>query len=212
MNQAVETLRAALPQLGNGDRSFAESLLAWHDSGKALSDKQFHWVGKLAARAQPPKQAAQVGNLSALLTLFGKAKEHLKYPAIVLRVPLSTSQHFAIRITVAGEKARHPGTLNVTTQDKGLDDRRVWLGRVYLDGRYEPSNGADLGNVDPEWNAKVSASLEALAAAPAETAKAHGKLTGCCCFCEQKLTDERSTAVGYGPRCAKNFGLPWGSK
>jgi hypothetical protein len=26
------------------------------------------------------------------------------------------------------------------------------------------------------------------------------------------LTDERSTEVGYGPVCAKHYGLPWGVK
>lgn len=223
MSISIEALRTALPKLGNGDRTFAQSLLDWADGGKTLSDKQSYWVVKLTQRAsQPPKQSAQVGDLTGLLALFGKAKQHLKFPAIVLRVPLSTRQDFDIRITVAGQMAKHPGTINVTSQEKSFaDDRRAWLGRVYLDGRYEPSNGADLGNTDPEWSAKVSAALTALALDPAKTAKAHakaterlvnGRLTGNCCFCHQTLTDDRSTAVGYGATCAKNWGQPWGLK
>lgn len=41
-------------------------------------------------------------------------------------------------------------------------------------------------------------------------AAAFGKLTGQCVYCAQKLTDERSLSVGYGPTCAENNGLPWG--
>ena len=42
-------------------------------------------------------------------------------------------------------------------------------------------------------------------------ARSHGHRTGYCCFCGQLLTDEeRSVAFGYGPVCAKHWGLPWG--
>jgi hypothetical protein len=39
--------------------------------------------------------------------------------------------------------------------------------------------------------------------------------TGRCCFCNHKIgegEDNRSAAVGYGPECAKHFGVPWGVK
>lgn len=45
----------------------------------------------------------------------------------------------------------------------------------------------------------------------AEEAAAFGHSTGKCVFCSQKLTDGRSTEVGYGPICAENNGLPWGA-
>jgi hypothetical protein len=44
----------------------------------------------------------------------------------------------------------------------------------------------------------------------AETAAAFGHLYGSCVFCARHLSDERSIAVGYGPDCADNNGLPWG--
>lgn len=37
-------------------------------------------------------------------------------------------------------------------------------------------------------------------------------VTGHCCFCSLPLTDERSTAVGYGKVCADHFGLSWGAR
>src|SRR4051794_7329117 len=47
---------------------------------------------------------------------------------------------------------------------------------------------------------------------PAGFAREHGRLTGRCCFCNQALCDERSTAAGYGETCARHFSLPWGEK
>lgn len=36
-----------------------------------------------------------------------------------------------------------------------------------------------------------------------------GRATGRCCFCSSPLSDRRSRAHGYGPVCAKNYGLEW---
>lgn len=44
----------------------------------------------------------------------------------------------------------------------------------------------------------------------AAEAKAFGLSTERCVFCSLKLTDGRSTEVGYGPVCAENNDLPWG--
>ena len=52
--------------------------------------------------------------------------------------------------------------------------------------------------------------LKAFAADPETVAAQYGSLTGNCCFCGRKLTDDRSTNVGYGPVCADKFGLNWG--
>ncbi len=50
------------------------------------------------------------------------------------------------------------------------------------------------------------------AADPAPMAAAHGIKTGRCCFCDIALDTPESKAVGYGPVCAKNFGLAWGKR
>lgn len=44
---------------------------------------------------------------------------------------------------------------------------------------------------------------------PEAAAVENGFLTGNCCFCASGLHDHRSTAVGYGPICAKRYKLPW---
>jgi hypothetical protein len=50
--------------------------------------------------------------------------------------------------------------------------------------------------------------LSQLAKNPQRVAAEFGKLTGRCCFCRIKLTDGKSTEVGYGPVCAKKWALP----
>ena len=70
------------------------------------------------------------------------------------------------------------------------------------------------GSMKPgrDLTAEVTRELAELSANPEAKAAAFGKLTGCCCFCNTALTDDRSTSVGYGPVCAKNFGLNWGAR
>jgi Family of unknown function (DUF6011) len=144
--------------------------------------------------------AKNVGDLSGILALFERAKQHLKFPAIVLGVP-ALSPDFAIRINVAGPRAKVPGSLTVLDADKS-DDGREWFGRVLLDGTYHAKAGTSPAIADR---------LCEFAADPIKVAGDHGRLTGRCCFCNIRLSDPRSTIVGYGRICADHFGLPWGS-
>jgi Family of unknown function (DUF6011) len=158
-------------------------------------------------QAAPAPQAA-VGDLGGVLALFAKAKTHLKRPAILLSVPEADT---SIRLTIAGERAKVPGSLTVTTgeytttNDYG-EPARAWLGRVTVEGVYQPSREAN-GRTDA-----IVRRLGELARDPAKVAAEHGKLTGRCCFCNRALSDERSTAVGYGQTCADHYGVAWGSK
>lgn len=193
----IDELKAVLPTLKNP--TFAASLIEQSER-RALSDKQMFWVNKIVEdAAKPAPTAVNVGDLSAINALFDKARQHLKFPAIVMSVPAA---NMTVRINVAGQGARFPGSLNVTSGEKpAFDDRRTWFGRVHKDGNYEPTSNANPAIVDR---------LVAFAADPAGIAAEHGRLTGRCCFCNKHLQDERSTAVGYGATCASHYGLPWG--
>lgn len=193
----ASVLRANIGNLSFSDQQFADSLLSQLNR-RGLSDKQWAWVDRLAKRAtgQDQRQTASLGSVAGLLALFNTAKANgLKNPAIVAQSPIG-----AIRLSVAGERARQPGTINVA--EKGRFGEATWYGRIKLDGTFEASReGAP---------AELVAYLAQFAANPAETAAAHGHTTGNCCFCDRPLTDARSTAVGYGPVCAKKWSLPWG--
>lgn len=126
---------------------------------------------------------------------MAKADKKLKFPKI--RFDFEEGR---IRISVAGPNSRTPGAIMVT--DGGPYGANVFYGRVHTDGRWEPArDGA------PEW---VVAALHGLAKDPAGYAKVYGQRFGNCCFCGLDLRDGRSVAVGYGPICAENYGLPWG--
>jgi hypothetical protein len=144
------------------------------------------------------RQVTAIGSLAGVLALFAKAKEsRLKRPAVVLHVPGVGE----LKITMAGERARVPGSLNVATNAKFGEG--TWYGRILANGTFEasPRDATPAGLID---------GLTAFAAEPAKVAAEHGRLTGRCCFCNLALTDERSTAVGYGQTCARKWGLVWG--
>jgi len=179
----------------------------------------------LAPQAAAPQATAQVGSLDGVLALFAKAKTHLKRPAIVLAVPglepdpltedrlgrVTSALAGTVRLTIAGDKAKVPGSITVTTgeftttNDYG-EPAREWLGRVTVDGEYQPSRAAN-GRTDA-----IAQRLAELAREPAKVAADSGRLTGRCCFCNRALSDERSTAVGYGQTCANHFGVAWGAR
>ncbi|MBS7703295.1 DUF6011 domain-containing protein [Chelatococcus asaccharovorans] len=194
---ALNALSAAVARLSGSDRSFAESLLS-QAASRPLSDKQMFWVRELTGRASQPKPApVDIGEMAGILRLFDTAQKHLKRPAIVLQV----AGVGEVRISRAGVNARVPGSLNVSENAPYGVGR--WFGRVLTSGQFETRGCAPDGLVE---------GLKAFAEDPAGVASEHGRMTGRCCFCNSKLTDERSTGVGYGQTCAKHFGLPWGAK
>lgn len=190
MREQIAQLEAALPNLGKS-AEFARSLIAQFRR-RGLSPKQVEWVNKLI---QPRPAAVQIGSLNRVVEMFGRAAKTLKHPAILL----ASDSLGTIRLSVAGPASQHPGTINVASP--GSFENRTWFGRIMQDGTYQPSPKADAG---------IAALLTRFAADPATVAAEHGRLTGNCSFCGRNLTDERSTSVGYGPVCAKRFGLEWG--
>lgn len=192
----LETLRTNLAALTAGDRAFAESLLA-QAARRGLSDKQLLWVGKLAARATTPAAPAiALGNFAGMIALFDRARAHLDHPAIIL---LLDTENIEIRLSVAGPNARLPGTINVA--EPGSFGGGRFFGRILRDGTFQASR-----ETQP---ARLAELLAAFAADPAGVAAAHGILTGRCCFCRRKLSDPRSTAIGYGETCAGHYDLPY---
>lgn len=208
---AIANLRAVLPMLKNGDANFATSLITQYDRKGNLSPKQWPHVLKLVEKAHKPqgddRRREDVGDLSRIIELFDRAKQHLKNPAIVLAVP-EIGADFLLRINVAGDRARVPGSLNVCSGEKisSPGEQRDWYGRILRDGVFEISNRTSIPTKP------LVDRLREFSCDPIKVASEHGKLTGRCCFCNRALADERSTAQGYGPICADRFGLSWGKK
>jgi hypothetical protein len=195
----IDALRRALPALNDNSREFAEDLIAKSGVRHGLSPKQWHWVDILTQRAtETPPEPAEVG-IAGVVDLLDRAAKRLKHPSINVRV-----ENRDLRLSVAGPSAQVPGSINVCSV--GSFEDRQWFGRVTRDGKFEPSrrHGGDTASA-------IVAALKALAADPAGTAAEYGRLYGICCMCGLPLVAERSTSVGYGPVCAKNWGLPYPS-
>jgi hypothetical protein len=201
MTQDISMLVAALPSLPVKDQGFASSLIAQHGK-KGLTDKQWYWVAKLASTTSAPAVVATtVGDVSKIVELLTTAKQHLKRPAILVR-----ANDRDLRLNIATSMAQVPGSINVCSTEKNpATDRNDWFGRITVSGEFQPSRKFDMNTQTAVANALI-----ALANDPVQAAADYGHLTGSCCFCNKTLTDDRSVSVGYGPICAKHFGLPWG--
>ena len=159
--------------------------------GQRVGSMHGDHVWSVAPRAAAPAQ--QVGDMQRIVEMFDRAQGRLRHPSFILD---------GFRVNVAGQRASVPGSITVTAAERGTNGRRAWYGRVLRNGTYEPSNSAP-DNVAP--------ALRRFAADPAGVAAEYGRLHGRCCFCNRALDDERSTALGYGPVCADNYGLPHGT-
>jgi len=154
-------------------------------------------------REQPStlKPIAHVAELDpqGLTQIFGMfesaIKAGLKRPAI----RLADGSGNVIHLSLAGPSSKNQGCIYVK-EDKGAKN---YFGKITPQGRFLP-----VAACPPT----VEQQLVAFAADPEAEAAKYGKLIGCCSFCGRKLTDERSTDVGYGPQCAQSFGLVWGTR
>jgi hypothetical protein len=85
-------------------------------------------------------------------------------------------------------------------------------GKPYGENRYFgaiDTASAKMRTGRDKMSAPESLLFSAIAADPAKAAAESGHLTGRCSFCSRTLDDSRSVQHGYGPQCAKKFGLPW---
>lgn len=204
LDTRIAQLRDLVPSLDDRSQAFATSLIDQFNR-RGLSEKQENWVNILIQRANGAHRAPQtaVGNVKPIVDMLEHAAHHLKWPAIQVR-----AGNRDLRLSIAGDRARVPGSINVTSTEKDpMTGNRDWFGRISRDGVFDPSP-----RFDATTQTAVAQALVALATDPAQAALEYARLTGVCCFCRLPLTDERSTAKGYGPVCAKHFGLPWGDE
>jgi uncharacterized protein DUF6011 len=139
--------------------------------------------------------ARKPSDFAGVFALFEQAISHsLKYPAIRLR----DANGSPVVLKRAGDKSKYTGQIMIT--DGGPFGANRYFGRIDKDGVFHATAAS---------NSAVSDILARLSGNPVEVAKECARLTGNCIFCGLPLKDTRSTANGYGPICAKHFGLPW---
>jgi hypothetical protein len=191
--------------------SFANELAAKAQGKYGLSDAQMVWVHIKAVQANTPKAerpSEKIGSVKKLVDFFDRAAQHLNFPKV--RLQLQDGGKLIVKRT--GKGARDPKNIGTLTADNGermydadgsrnRDNR--YYGRVQLNGTFEAA---------PACTPEVVSLLQRLMKEPEKVGAEYGRLTGNCAFCNAKLTDERSTAVGYGETCAGHWGLPYPTK
>jgi len=192
----VQELINNLPKLPVNKLGFASSLINQFSRKGSLTDRQIPYVAELVALAKGEQPTpTNVGDLSGLIALFKAGGAKLKYPKIRLSI---TGKR--VVLSLAGERSKAPGSINIAGE--GGWTERDWYGRVSPDGTFTPSR-----KLTAEFSAELVPVLEQLSTNPIAAVQAYGKLTGNCMFCGLGLSDERSTAAGFGETCAKNWGL-----
>jgi SWI/SNF-related matrix-associated actin-dependent regulator 1 of chromatin subfamily A len=100
--------------------------------------------------------------------------------------------------------------INVGVNDGGVnvasEDGSVWYGRIsrsgYAHRSFEEKGGRDI----------AGDAIKLFVADPSAYARdVYGKKTACCMFCLRAFDRLYSAQMGYGPKCAENYDLPWDS-
>jgi hypothetical protein len=145
-----------------------------------------------AAKAERASAASVPGpDLTKVAKFLSDARDRgLKFPKVRFLAPGGKGE---LRLHLAGPTSGSPGAVQIK-----LDGR--WIGRVDLDGSL---NGSFLKGSEP-----ILLALAKIGEDPAKAAKEYAALMCRCSFCGLALTDEGSVEVGYGPICAKHWGLP----
>jgi len=148
------------------------------------------WLHKLAS--QPSKRRAAVEiDAAKIQAAFALASSSLKRPKFTVH-----SHAGAVRFSMAGEKSKFAGSIVVASPTFG----EGFFGSI-REGIFSPSR---------ECTAEIEAIVKEFAADPSQAAASYGRMSGSCCFCHKELTTKDSLAAGYGPICAKHYGLAWG--
>lgn len=182
-----------------GDFSYLDDMQYQLGKGKTLSTGQIRGVLNcmLAQRRKAQAPAAPVvDGLQAIPALLETALgKQIKYPKIRF-------EDFIL--SRCGDKSKHTGAINIMERYApayGSGEERLWYGRIEVDGSLV--RGKLLTDA-------MVIQLQELAEDPAKAAAAYGKRSSNCCFCGKYIETNESLAVGYGPVCAANYGLPWG--
>jgi hypothetical protein len=164
-----------------------------------LTADQNVWVHVLASEiAGATESEAPVEGFAPIVMYLEAARAAgIKWP----KIRLVTADLRPVVLSLAGNRAKRPGTANIT--DGGPYEQNTWYGRISVGGILEPGRKLDEGVVEV---------LKAFADDPAGTARAQGSLTSNCCFCGRTLETMESVGAGYGPVCAGRWGLPWGEE
>lgn len=137
-----------------------------------------------------------------LHTLLSKAASKIAYPRLKYRAPNNLG---VIAFYIAGYRSRYKGHIMVT------DGKPYGQNRYYgrIESEVEKKTSVFYPAADAYCTVEMFDTIMRAIGNPLEFAVMQGKELKFCCFCGKGLDNKNSRAVGYGPICASNYGLPW---
>ena len=126
-----------------------------------------------------------------IFTLFNRAAETLRYPAMHLR----SKNGDKIRVYRATK-----GYIAITLNGE-------YIGKLPAADKHIILYDSPLFNHNELIN-----ELDTILSNPISESALQGKEYGRCCFCNRELDNEGSIQHGYGPICAEKWGLPWSAE
>jgi len=197
------------------DREFAVSIAATAVSKKLLSEKQYFWLTKMAyyskadyeggfapnQKYKPPLEEVYVQEVDNIFKLMKHAAGHSGGDPTIL-----ITEHLLLKYTGQGKGGKkHPNHILLIVRGENGNSKLV--------GTVHPNGTTQIRLQNLPAGVKPQGILDLLAdfnKDPSSAAASYGHQFSKCCFCSLSLTDETSVKVGYGPICAKKFGLPYG--
>lgn len=196
LNKA-DKLRSLIPNMSAKSQSFALSLLSQYGRYNTLSEKQWACVDKMLAEYG----GAVHDKFPRIVALMAHAGKHVENPAIYWNLP---------EARVVARYVAKSGRVFIVDRDRTYFNERFQKEKAvpycYLDQEGRVSTYSGFAKVQEALLTK----LGAFEADPHKAGAVEGHVTGNCCFCTLKLTHPESVKHGYGPKCAKYYGLPWG--
>lgn len=166
-------------------------------TGQELYIRSGEAIENQAANSESDEQAKP---FDRIFSMFKTAKDSgLDWPKIVLGGDLN------LTLTMNAK-----GIINITNGERYGTPSNVWYGRISPAGSAASKDAFMFlrANQPPVDKDIIQGYIRDFDKDPATSAKLYGHTTGNCMFCARKLTNAVSVAVGYGPVCAENFGLP----
>jgi hypothetical protein len=197
-----EALRLCEVATWQGGRDMARQARA----GRPLSANQLAWAHRVAVQVADRLRRGR----AEAADREGAARTPEYEPILELRTIVNM-------IARAGESGLKEPRITLPMADdvvlrfgRSRGAERIWVDHGPREGRKTL-----LGMIDPEGTLTPVAAIpdEVLGLLlefnddPVAVSRRLGHVSGRCCYCGLSLTDYRSTAVGFGPVCSRNWGL-----
>lgn len=202
------------PDLSGWEKRFVRDMIGRVQRNWSMSPRQIEIIEQIPARMAAASKARQekaerdalkqqitteVGFERVVELLRGALENGLQRPAITFAVTNEEGEAIG-RNCVFRTLAKQPDIIEVTSRAKRDKHTEVF-------GVINTAEGTFTYNgLCPD---EIVRFVRYVAEDPEAAAVENGMLSGNCVFCASGLTDHRSTAVGYGPICAKSYNLPW---